>query len=190
MRISSFLLPSALVVLGFSAGCSLRSSSPSAQPPSAAVSCPSPPTGTDKSSLIGIWQADYDGVRRETLTFQADGTYLQEFENSATGYAYEGEPGIWKLAREPSGALYIRLEGALWCEYEDSCTNPETASRGMSYYDACADRFVVMDREITLAVVGEVPLPLAPAAPRGIILLLMVPPGREGPPSRFVLLED
>src|SRR3990172_4294231 len=150
--------------------------------------CEPLPASFDTSDLVGEWEAEYgDASRLDRLVIREDGTCSQIFYDSHTDYRYVSGENRWRVEQRASGGLYVHVEGMLFCDLEEECVAPETQLRDGSFFDTCERQRVVLRGELILAVVGDQSYPGLPTAPRGIALLHMRPPGREGPPFRFVL---
>lgn len=150
--------------------------------------CEPVPMGFDPSDLVGTWTAEYgDPTRRDKLVLNSDGTYTQTFTDENTGYEFEsGKNAWWVEELEPEG-FHVHLANMMFCDLEEECIRPEVEANEGPFFDVCQGRAVALEGELILSVVGDKRFPGIPAAPRGVALLHMRPPGRVGPPFRFVL---
>jgi hypothetical protein len=122
--------------------------------------------------LIGTWVVDFAGESRtDTLKIHEDGTYRQLFINSNINYRYESPWYKWWLEDKPTGEKYLHLENMLFCGGgEEKCGDPKTKD---SFYDFCEDKWLEMDGEFVLAVIGD------ENANKGIGLQVFKPLGSE-----------
>jgi len=148
--------------------------------------CPPLPETFQESDLIGTWQGEY-GASTDTLIIR-ERVYKQIYIRHTDSYRYESPWNRWWLERQPSGGLYLHLEGMHRCDQIDELCYQEGGGGGdWAYWDFCADRRVEMPGEVVLMVTG-VPEGNS-SAPRGIWLWHMAP-SRESGAFHFTLREE
>lgn len=181
-----------LLVCLFLSSCSFRSTTttPTAEPVDD-WNCEQIPDEFQVSNLIGSWVATYGSSSRvDKLVMKADGTYMQIFSDSSTGYSYQSPWNQWSLEHRSSGGIYLHLEGMLYCDLVDVCRKPEDELGNFPFFEICEERYISPQGELILVVVGDEALPGLPASEHGIALMHLRPPARIGPTFRFTLQTD
>jgi hypothetical protein len=118
--------------------------------------CTPPPEGFEESDLIGTWRQFGTGDREtDKLILREDGTYQHILEDVDIE-RYESPWNAWRLESRPYGGFYLHLEGMRQCEYGDEvCNLPEGGGGNKRYYDFCENRYVTMQGEVILSIVGD-----------------------------------
>lgn len=130
----------------------------------------SPPVSVDASDIDGIWKAGYTSERTDTLTIDLDGNFVQIYEDARTKYVFNSGSHGWILEQDPSGVVYLHLQGGRY--YLEGLSIGEDRGRkspsdpcldgdctwGLEprlYYDPFADRIVTMVDELLLVVLVD-----------------------------------
>ncbi len=145
--------------------------SPAAQAPTCV-----PPPNSQESDLVGTW-TDFDAPRYSTVTVKADYTYRQVYQNSVTGFHFEGSWQPWWIEYRPSGIPYLHLVRMRMCQEGDGYCGIEEGGGGSTpWRDYCENRQIEMRGEVIFFVlkaprsIGTPPAGWRPY-PRGIWLV-------------------
>lgn len=106
-----------------------------------------------EDDLVGEWST-FSSPLRDTLIIRADGTYKQIIENDLDNFYYESEWQKWHLTYSDDNLGYLHLENMRLCVYWDLLECSQTAGYGREWYDFCQDKWVVLENEGILIVMG------------------------------------
>ncbi len=118
--------------------------------------CTPLPDNFTTADLIGTWRKwGIATTDTDQLTLREDGTYQQILDKPDLGY-YESSWNEWWIEQRPDGGTYLHLDGMRLCEYSDEiCGLEEGGGGSQRYYDFCENRYLRMNEEVILSVIGE-----------------------------------
>jgi hypothetical protein len=125
-----------------------------------------PPANFQETDLLGNWRTTNDPHSIETLSLNADHTYLQTFNLNDSEYSFQAN-GTWKTVSKQTGCVYIHLSGMrFYYQVFEIAENGNKLPNGHpeSYWDPCGENIIQMVDETVLIVSSH------PDSSNGIVL--------------------